>query len=385
MKFDINHLYILFGFVAGIATIVIFTLLWVRKILQKHISVWYKIRDANGIESLESVNIEGVEYWLHIRGSNRDNPILLFLHGGPGASNIGWYDAIQRPWENYFTVVQWDQRQAGKSYKLNKHLDETISHDQYVKDAEKMVAYLRKRFNQEKIFLMATSYGTYISMHVIKKHPDWFYAYVAIGQVVNVLEDTRTEYNLLLDFAQCHNDNELASKLEAIKPYPDPDNTVTSFFNNIGMLQEEASRIGKCYPATLTESIALVAVDKWISPHYTLLDNFKRLFATQLSSDHPFADNFLKFNLPKEVGDTFELPIFFFSGVNDFHIPYANSDRWFNKISAPHKEHIVFNGSAHSAYLSEPGEFLIALVTKVLPFAKMTEPNASQLAKTLDN
>ena len=90
-------------------------LLWAREVLQKHLTTTYAVKDPKGIEELKPVKIGGVDQWLHIRGRNRNNPVLLYLHGGPGAPNIGFFDAIQRPWEDYFTVVQWDQRQTGKS------------------------------------------------------------------------------------------------------------------------------------------------------------------------------------------------------------------------------------------------------------------------------
>ena len=92
------------------------TLLWAREVLQQHLTITYAVKDPKGVEELKSIKIGGVDQWVHIRGRNRNNPILLFLHGGPGFSMIGLMDAIQRPWEDYFTVVQWDQRQTGKSY-----------------------------------------------------------------------------------------------------------------------------------------------------------------------------------------------------------------------------------------------------------------------------
>ena len=72
-------------------------LLWAREVLQKHQTTIYAVQDPKGIEELKPVKIGGVDQWLHIRGRNRNNPVLLCLHGGPGSSNIGFVDAIQRP------------------------------------------------------------------------------------------------------------------------------------------------------------------------------------------------------------------------------------------------------------------------------------------------
>ena len=122
-----------------------FVLLKIRSQLQNSYSTLFAAKNKGAVEELEPVDINGTKQWIHVRGRNKNNPLLLFLHGGPGWSNIGWYDAIQRPWENHFTVVQWDQRQAGKSYAPN--LAETISHQQYISDTEAIISYLRDKFS----------------------------------------------------------------------------------------------------------------------------------------------------------------------------------------------------------------------------------------------
>src|SRR4051812_16229489 len=102
--------------VAVVASTFIFTVIWGRFTVQEHIARSFHVGNPNGIERLDPVQIGGVTQWLHIRGQNVNNPVILYLHGGPGSSLIGSTDVMQRPWEDYFTVVHWDQRQAGKSY-----------------------------------------------------------------------------------------------------------------------------------------------------------------------------------------------------------------------------------------------------------------------------
>ena len=134
-----------------IGFVIIGTLFWVHRTLQNSFMDFYAVKDPRGIEVLEAFKVGGLDQWLHIRGRSRNNPVLLFVHGGPGASNIGSFDSIQRPWEDYFTVVQWDQRQAGKSYYPD--IGHTLSKEQYMQDLEEVVAHLRHRFKKEKIFL----------------------------------------------------------------------------------------------------------------------------------------------------------------------------------------------------------------------------------------
>ena len=84
-----------------------------------------------------------MDQWLHIRGRNRNNPVLLWLHGGPGSPILGFADAVQRPWEDYFTIVHWDQRQTGKSYYPESDESSPLTVEQFTKDAEELIKYLR--------------------------------------------------------------------------------------------------------------------------------------------------------------------------------------------------------------------------------------------------
>jgi len=359
--------FLLVFIVVGITVLV--TLLWVRAIMQKHRAAEYAVTSEEGIERLVKLDIGGADQWLHIRGRHRNNPILLFIHGGPGWSHIGWYDKIQRPWEDYFTVVQWDQRQAGKSYQPLKAIGHTLSHQQYISDAEDVITYLQSEFNQPKIFVMGTSYGTYIGMHIAKRHPDWLHAYIGVGQVVKMKENARAEHKLLLDYAIHHGHDTLAETLKSMEPYPNPEDPAKDIFNQSFFLMEEESKFGKAYPAGLTGLIKSSNIEKWLSPLYTLRDNFNRIKGDEPDADHPFAKEFVEYDLPKELGDQFEVPIFFFTGAEDFHVAYSLSDQWFQQISTTHKEHIWFKHSAHVPFETEPGEFLIALVQRVLPLS----------------
>ena len=125
-------------------------LLWARETMQEHISTTYSVRDPEGIEELQAVKIGGVDQWLHIRGRNRDNPILLYLHGGPGFGMIGCMDAVQRPWEDYFTVVHWDQRQTGKSYYPADDEKQPLTINQFVSDTEEVIEYVLTQLKKEK-------------------------------------------------------------------------------------------------------------------------------------------------------------------------------------------------------------------------------------------
>lgn len=331
------------------------------------------VTSPHGIHRLVKISIGGFLQYLHIKGQSDDSPLLLFLHGGPGAPNIGWFDEVQRQWENHFIVVQWDQRQTGKSYASMKEVGKTMSHQQLISDAEEVVQYLLKKFNQKKIILMGTSYGTYLGMHIVKRQPQWLYAYVAVGQVVNMMEHATEEHRLLLDYAIENNETVMIEKLKAMQPFPNPDNPSKSFFSNIYYLLDQQSKLGKCYPVGIKEMMRFINFSQVLSPLYSWRDIWNKYCGDSPAityADYGFAEEFMSYDLPEEVGYDFNVPIFFFTGSNDWHVSSQITDRWFQLIKAPHKEHIWFQDSAHVPYITEPAEFAMALITRVLPFSK---------------
>ena len=77
-----------------------------------------RIKTSNGISSLEEITLGGLRQWIFIRGRDQKNPILVFLHGGPGEPVLGIPSCRHLDAEliDHYTVVHWDQRGAGKSY-----------------------------------------------------------------------------------------------------------------------------------------------------------------------------------------------------------------------------------------------------------------------------
>ena len=98
-----------------------------------------KIKSENGISQAQYLELGGVKQYVLIRGEELDNPILLFLHGGPGASATALLRKFNSELEKYFTVVYWDQRGAGKSYdRLMRPEDITVQH--YKEDLQELTA-----------------------------------------------------------------------------------------------------------------------------------------------------------------------------------------------------------------------------------------------------
>ena len=152
-----------------------------------------KILTANGVERLEKVRIGGIDQWVSIRGVDRRNPVLLYIHGGPGYVSIPMSWWFTRGLEEYFTVVQWDQRATGKTYLLTDpaKIAPTLTRERMIADTEEMAAWARKEFGKDKLFALGHSWGSFLGLQLAERHPEWLYAYIGVCQLIDGPESER--------------------------------------------------------------------------------------------------------------------------------------------------------------------------------------------------
>ena len=323
-----------------------------------------KIVSPNGIEVLTAIPIKGATQWVSVRGRDRRNPILLMLHGGPGSPTMPEDYTFQSPWEDYFTVVEWDQRGAGKTYAANdpQVVGPTMSLDQITSDAEEVVRWLQKTYGKKKIFLMGHSWGSVLGVRLARAHPDWFYAYVGVGQIVNMRASERIGYDFVLAEAKEHHNDEAVKQLEALAPYPGDVGGLT-------IARGQAQRKWLMYYGGLTygrQDYKYNAHAWQLSPDYTEkeLANFDAGSALSLERLLP-AMEMVDF----DAVTTFNCPVFLFEGRHDYTTSHELAAKWFGTIQAPRKELVWFENSAHMVMQEEPGRFLNYLVRDVRPFA----------------
>src|SRR3546814_1423085 len=152
-----------------------------------------RIVATTGIQETSKARIGGIDQWINVRGQDRDNPVILFIHGGPASPLMPTTWEFQRPLEEYFTVVNYDQRGAGKTFLANDPdaVADTLHIERYVDDAIEIAEHVRERLGKDKLILMAHSWGTVVGMGAALERPDLFHAYVGIGQVINVRDNAR--------------------------------------------------------------------------------------------------------------------------------------------------------------------------------------------------
>lgn len=301
------------------------------------------IKDASGqalaesIHSLEKVVLGGVEQWILIRGHNRSHPLLLFLHGGPGMPMMYMAHKFQRNLEDRFVCVQWDQRGAGKSYNKNIPI-ETMTVEQMLSDGYDLIQMLRQRFQQPKIYLVGHSWGSYLGMLMINRHPELFHAYVGVGQVVHEQKAREITAGFLRETAQAINNSDALKELEQFGPAIHE----KWLFKFGGELYGETSFMPFIWTGLKAQE-------------YGLMDTFKVSKGSNFSSRHMQYDA-----IPGQLADHVKkvsVPVYFFTGRYDYNTPFDLIEWYYEILDAPFKQMVWFDKSAHFPFFSEPEEF----------------------------
>lgn len=152
-----------------------------------------RVVTPNGVQETFEVRLGGVRQVVNVRGADRANPILLFIHGGPGAVEMPIAWSFQRPWEDFFTIVQYDQRGAGRSYPLNDPavIAPTLTLERYRDDAIELAELLRARYGKRKIFVLGHSWGSAVGLALAIERPDLLHAYIGMGQIIDMRDNER--------------------------------------------------------------------------------------------------------------------------------------------------------------------------------------------------
>jgi hypothetical protein len=160
------------------------------------------------------VYIGGIPQWVTIHGADCANPVVLFLHGGPGNALSPYAKSIYGAWEKQFTLVQWDQRGAGMTFDRNAELSESkLNVERMAQDGVELALYLTKHLGKQKVILMGSSWGSILGIHMAKMRPDLFYAYVGTGQMVSYRENQNASYEKLLSLASAAGDQTTVSAI----------------------------------------------------------------------------------------------------------------------------------------------------------------------------
>lgn len=329
--------------------------LFIRPFMQRRNARKLVIPQSDGIREEQFVPIGGIEQWVTIRGQDRSNPVLLILHGGPGSPYTP-FNSWLGEWEHSFTVVQWDQRGSGKTFRKNGEAGTgPLSFEKLASDGMELVEYLCAHLGHQKIVLLGSSAGTFTGLLMIRRHPELFYAYVGVNQ--NGPGGSEASYALTQEAARHVSDKK---GLAALRAMGDDKSAWTS---------QQALRMNKIAIHAST-SVPHMVNDLMLpallfAPDYTMSDIQAVQKGMEYSARYLF-EEMKNFDFDA-LGYTFDLPFFVLQGEGDILTPAATAQTYLAHIHAPYKAFVPLKGAGHLAEFCYPHQFVQALVTYVLP------------------
>ena len=304
------------------------------------------------------VEVNGDRQGMFLQGEDKDNPVLLFLHGGPGSPEIAFTQKHPTGLDKLFTVCWWEQRGCGISYRKDTP-KETMTVDQMIADAIAVAEYLRRRFGKEKIYLMGHSWGSVLGVLTVQKAPELFYAYIGMGQVVRQLESERLAYAYMVqEFGNAGN----RGMVRKLKKFPiDQGAEVTNRYLAVRSLGMTKLGIGIMHHSlSMAEPVMTILRYKGYSWRERL--NFAKgsLFSLNCLWDSVLQTDFVR-QVPR-----LEVPVYVLQGRYDYQVSYVLAKGFVEAVEAPVKGFYTFWDSAHSPCFEEPEKMIGILREDVL-------------------
>jgi len=312
------------------------------------------------IATLEKVRIGGHDQWISIRGQSTDNPVLLYLSGGPGQSDLPFSRVLFDVLTEDFVVVGWDQRGTGKSYPALDPVS-TLTLEQAVSDTAELSDYLRERFDEDKIYLLGESYGSFLGVLTVQAHPELYHGFIGSGQMVDPLETTQRLHQDVLAYAAETGDEALAQQMRAFgePPYGN------TFANGFVMGYYDALATPYTPPRAYIEKGQASGIGPWgiLASEYRfmerlgvlrgLIDLFDVMWPQMLGIDF------------REDVTELQVPVYVLDAEHELTARRDLALEWFELLEAPQKRIYTFENAGHSVAF-EQAEALAGILKETI-------------------
>ncbi len=319
-----------------------------------------EIVSENGIASLETVRLGGLDQWILIRGYDVDNPVLVFLHGGPGTPGMRYSRFSFGGLERDFTVVTWDQRGCGKSYHAG--IDPaSITFDRMLADTRELIDLMRARFGVERVYLMGVSWGSILGTLTARDHPELLHAYVGVGQVVNVARSIPIAHAAAMTAATQQGRTDAIAALSDMQVAPvawDEVVELSIWLDELGL--------GDIHDLSLVPGFVQEAgpLTEYTAANEANEDAWRALYdASPLLSD----ETWLRTMDMLTQAPRLDIPVYFLSGRYDYKTPGILVEEYLAALEDPAgKRMFWFENSAHIPFIEERPAFYDVMLNEVL-------------------
>lgn len=308
------------------------------------------------------INIDGSEIGLLITGKNKSNPVLLFLGGGPGIPEYLLEYLYPSKLADEFVVCYLEYRGTSISYHSDMDAD-SLTTECYLSDVTAVTEYLRKRFSQEKIYLMGHSFGTFLGIQAAFEHPEFYHAYIAMSQIVDQSQSEVIAYQFMLDQYRKMNNSKMVNEFEK---YQIVSSDIAYRDYCVSSLRDNAMHdLGVGTTHSMNSVITGIFLPSLRCKVYTPLERINIWRGKKFAENSPVGSERMQFNAYNEV-PSLEIPIYFFGGIYDYTCCYSLQKSYYEIIRAPLKGFYTFDNSAHSPLWEEPERAISILVQDVL-------------------
>lgn len=323
------------------------------------------ITTENGIQEDTFVTIGGIKQFIQIRGEDKDNPVILMLHGGPGCPTtfVNYY--FDEGIIDEYTMVSWDQRGSGRTYYENPDMaiEKDLTKETLLNDIDQLVDYLSERFDQDKIIIMGHSWGTVLGSLYSNRHPEKVRAYIGVGQVTDFDEGKIRAAEEAEKIAEAKGETKDVELLkEAVKIYSgskdiethDFDNTLSMITTSLKYFRsgEEMSGMKNIWTGLTSPDMSFNDI-RW----YLIASDFKKIIPYEKTLIQYM---FFDFNIKEDVGQ-FKVPVLFISGDCDWITPAVMVEDYFENLNAPWKKMYLIKNAGHVPFMDKPEAFCEAV------------------------
>ena len=305
------------------------------------------------IDETGFVEIGGIEQWIAVQGLDRRNPAIFYLHGGPGEAQSPFLKEFA-PWQRDFTVVNWDQRGAGKTYEKNGKSTPDITLDRLAEDAVEIAGYVLNRLGKSKLILVGQSFGAMLGLMVVRRAPEMFYAFVGTGQFVNTALTTEWREKWAREQALASHDAAGLATLDQAAKLP-----VTS---GKRMMASRKWLFGPPDQPYLKRQMEFMGAPDHPRPEATAWVEGYQFEASKVGKESVAFD-------AMTAAPDLPVPYILIEGRQDHVTPFAPARAYFDKVRSKGKVFVPIDGG-HFACFTNTDEFLGALRTYVLPLVR---------------
>ena len=297
-----------------------------------------------GINESMYIDVNGTKQWIDIYGEDKDNPVLLYLHGGPGSATSHIDYAFTRKWADVYTVVTWDQRNCGKSYDFEQN-DIELTKELFLTDGKEVTEFVLDYLSKDKLTILGHSWGSIFGANLVLEYPEYYECFIGTGQLIDYLDNEKAFIQEALKWAE--NDSEMLSLINSLNP----ENPTIDYFNERNRIMNKYGYGMMVNGADYNRITTII-----FNPNYSFSDWMKYLdIDMSVYYDFFASEEFFDFSLKGKT--EYKVPYYNINGDKDYQTNYKIAQDYYEQVEAPYKQMFIMENMTHGLLESDSEGF----------------------------